>query len=84
MKHRLLTGSTCLPEDWAVTAGDGVEWLVPAEYTAVQCRMLLFKKSEMVICWEMVAGLPDWDIIAEDLDSRSPLPFILFLEANVL
>lgn len=42
MKHRLLTGSTCFPEDWAVTAGDGVEWLVPAEYTVVQCRMLLF------------------------------------------
>lgn len=50
----------------------------------MQCRMLLFKKSEMVICWETVAGLPAWDIIAEDLDSRSPLPFILFLEANVL
>lgn len=49
-----------------------------------QCTMLLFKKSETVICWEVVAGLPAWDIIAEDLDSRSPLPFILFLEANVL
>lgn len=58
--------------------------LVSAEHTAVQGRMLPLKKSKTVICWERVAGLPAWDIIAEDPDSRSPLPFILFLEANVL
>lgn len=54
-----------------------------AENTVVQYRAFVFKKIETAIYWEMVAGLPAWDIIAKDLDSRSPLPFILFLEANV-
>lgn len=83
MKYRLFTGSICFLEDWVVIVGDGVEWLVFVEYIVVQCRMFFFKKSEMVICWEMVVGFFVWDIIVEDLDSRFLFLFILFLEVNV-
>lgn len=69
MKPRLLTSSPC-PEGWAVViagkdAGGG--W-ISAEHTVVPCTRLL--------CWATVAGLPAWDAVAEDLDSRSPLPVL--------